>query len=339
MAKIVTMGEIMLRLSPPPYDRFIKATSFDVVYGGGEANVAVSLSNYGHNVSFVTKLPDNEIGQAAINSLRAFGVDTTNIVRGGKRIGVYFLEHGASMRPSKIIYDRAQSSIAQADISDFDFDKIFEGVDWFHITGITPALGDATQALTEQAMYLAKKKNITVSMDLNYRGKLWTPLQAQHCMKRLAKYIDVCIGNEEDAQNCLGLIPEKTSVYEGKLDVDGYKVMFKQMKEKFGFKTIATSLRESYSAFDNGWSALLLDGDNFYSSQKYDIHIVDRVGGGDAFAAGLIHGLLTREPQQALEFAVGASALKHTIFGDTNMVTEAEVDQLLKSGSSGRVIR
>ncbi|EOC99893.1 sugar kinase [Caldisalinibacter kiritimatiensis] len=338
--KIITMGEIMLRLSTPGYKRFLQADSFDVVYGGGEANVAVSLANFGLDAYFVTKLPNNPIGQAAVNYLRKFGVNTDFIARGGERIGIYFLETGASMRSSKVVYDRAHSSIAEADIKDFDFDEIFMGADWFHFSGITPALSDKSAELTEEALKVAKKHGVIVSVDLNYRKKLWTPEKAKKVMTRLMQYVDICIGNEEDAEKTLGFKPGKTDVTKGKLELSGYKDIFKQMKDKFGFKYIVTTLRESYSASDNGWSALIYDGNEFYRSRKYDIRIVDRVGGGDSFAGGLIYSLVTgKNFKEALEFAVAASALKHTIPGDFNLVSVDEVMTLVNGDSSGRVQR
>jgi 2-dehydro-3-deoxygluconokinase len=340
MKKIVTLGEIMLRLSTPGFERFVQSDSFDVVYGGGEANVAVSLANYGHDAYFVSKLPKNEIGQAAVNSLRRFGVHTDYIVRGGDRVGIYYLESGASMRPSKVIYDRAHSSIAEADASDFDFDEIFKDADWFHFSGITPALSEKAAVMTEEALRAAKRHNVTVSVDLNYRKKLWTPERAKEVMSNLMQYVDVCIGNEEDAEKVLGFKPGKTDVTSGDLELAGYKDIFEQMMKKFGFKYVISSLRESYSASDNGWSACAYDGKEFYHSRKYDIRIVDRVGGGDSFAAGVIHGLLEgKDFKDALEFGVAASALKHTVLGDFNMVTKDEVETLLKGDASGRVQR
>ncbi|MDI9440958.1 MAG: sugar kinase [Firmicutes bacterium] len=340
MKKVVTMGEIMLRLSTPRYERFVQAESFDVVYGGGEANVAVSLANYGCDAYYVTKLPANDIGQAAINSLRRFGVKTDYIVRGGERIGIYFLETGASMRPSKVIYDRARSAIAEAEVRDFDFDAVFQGADWFHFTGITPALGEKAVALTEAALKAAKRNNVTVSVDLNYRKNLWTPVEAQKVMTNLMQYVDVCIGNEEDAHLTLGFKPGETDVTSGELDLSGYQDIFQRMMDKFGFKYVFSSLRESYSASDNGWSGCGWDGSEFYRSRVYDIRIVDRVGGGDSFAAGIIYKLVNgADFKEALEFGVAASALKHTIHGDFNMVTAAEVENLLKGDTSGRVQR
>lgn len=340
MAKIITLGEIMLRLATPEHNRFVQSDSFEVVYGGGEANVAVSVANYGHEAYFVTKLPKHEIGQSAVNALRKYGVDTNYIVRGGDRVGIYYLESGASMRASKVIYDRAHSAIAEADIKDFDFDEIFKGKDWFHWSGITPAISKKAAALTKAALIAAKKHGVTVSVDLNYRAKLWTPEEAQEVMRDLMQYVDVCIGNEEDAALTLGFVPKGLDVTSGKVDTDGYKTIFKEMKEEFGFKYVATSLRESFSASHNGWSILLYDGKEFYHSKRYEITpIVDRVGGGDSFSAGLIHGLLTKTPEEAVEFAAAASALKHTIKGDFNLVSEEEVNNLKKGDASGRVKR
>ena len=340
MSKVVTMGEIMLRLSTPGYERFVQSDQFDVVYGGGEANVAVSLANYGHEAYYVTKLPKHEIGQSAVNHLRRFGVHTDYIARGGDRIGIYYLETGASMRPSKVIYDRAHSSISEASVNDFDFDEIFKDAEWFHWSGITPAISRQASLVIEEALKAAKRHDVTVSVDLNYRKKLWSPEEAKETMTKLMKYVDVCIGNEEDAHLVLGYKPGETDVTQGSLELSGYKSIFKQMKQDLGFKYVVTTLRESHSASDNGWSALIYDGNEFYQSKKYDIRIVDRVGGGDSFAGGLIHGLLTKENmKEALEFAVAASALKHTIKGDFNLVSEEEVNTLSGGDSSGRVQR
>jgi len=334
------MGELMLRLSPPNYLRFVQTDSFEAVFGGGEANVAVSLANYGLDSYYVTKLPEHHIGQAAVNSLRRYGVKTDYIARGGDRVGIYYAETGASVRPSQVIYDRANSAIAEADIADFDFDAIFAGADWFHWTGITPAISDKAAELTEAALQAAKKHGVTVSVDLNYRKKLWSPEKARRIMTHLMQYVDVCIGNEEDAEITLGFKPGKSDVTKGELDLEGYKDIFKQMKDKFGFKYVGSTLRESYSASDNGWSAMIYDGNEFYRSKVYKLHIVDRVGGGDSFAAGLIYGLVTGKPVgEALEFAVAASALKHTIHGDYNLVTVDEVERLAGGDASGRVQR
>src|SRR6195952_1530191 len=268
--KVVTLGEIMLRLSTPDFKRFVQADSLDVTYGGGEANVAAAICNYGENGTFVSKVPANPIGQAAINHLRRYGVDTQYIALGGDRLGIYFLETGASMRASQVIYDRADASIADVDISEFDFDKILEGADWFHTTGITPALSDKSAALTEAALKAARAKGITTSIDLNYRKKLWSKEKAREVMTRLCQYVDVCIGNEEDADTTLGFTSAGTDVTKGELNLEGYKSVFKQMKEKFGFKYIASTLRESHSESDNGWSALVYDGNGFYHIRNYD---------------------------------------------------------------------
>ena len=340
MAKIVTLGEIMLRLSTPGQKRFVQSEVFDVVYGGGEANVAVSLAGFGHDAYFVSKLPKHEIGQSAINALNRYQVKTDYVVRGGDRVGIYYLETGASMRPSKVIYDRAHSSISLAKAEEFDFDYIFKDATWFHWSGITPALSSHAAELTKTACIAAKKAGATISVDLNYRKKLWTPEQAQSVMKDLMQYVDVCIGNEEDAELVLGFKPNHSHVASGKLEVESYKEIFKEMTEMFGFKMVATTLRESHSATKNGWSALLYDGTTFYQSKKYMIEpIIDRVGGGDSFCGGLIHGLLTKEKQEAIEFAVAASALKHTVPGDFNQVSEDEVLILTKGDASGRVQR
>ncbi|PWM73790.1 MAG: 2-dehydro-3-deoxygluconokinase [Bacillota bacterium] len=340
MAKIITMGEIMLRLSSAGHKRFVQSESFDVCYGGGEANVAVSLANYGHDAYFVSKVPAHEIGQCAVNSLRKYGVNTEYIARGGERLGIYFLETGASVRASKVIYDRARSAIAEADVSDFDFDEIFDGADWFHFTGITPALGKKAQIVLESALKAAKARGVTVSVDLNYRKKLWTPEEARACMTKLMRYVDVCVGNEEDAEKCLGFSPAGTNVKAGALDISGYEDIFCKMKEKFGFRYIAASLRESFSASRNGWSALAYDGKEFYRSRRYDVEIVDRVGAGDSFAAGWIHGLIAYgDFKKALEFAAAASALKHTVEGDVNLTSAAEVETLMLGDGSGRVQR
>ena len=349
MAKIVTMGEIMLRLSTPNNEKYIQADEFDINYGGGEANVAVSLANYGHDAEFVTKVPENPIGTCAVAALRKYGVETKHIARGGERLGIYFLETGASMRPSNVTYDRAHSSISTAEISDFDFDDIFEGADWFHFTGITPAVSDKAAELTEAACKAAKAHGVTVSVDLNFRKKLWSSEKAQKVMTNLMQYVDVCIGNEEDAEKVLGFKPGKTDVTSGELEMAGYQDIFNQMCDKFGFKFVISSLRESFSASHNGWSACIMDGGSreFYRSRRYDINpIVDRVGGGDSFAGGLICGLIDHADKApvdrmkaAIEFAVAASALKHTIPGDFNLVTREEVETLAGGDGSGRVQR
>ena len=340
MAKIVTLGEIMLRLSPAGQYRFVQADEFDVIYGGGEANVAVSCANYGHDAYFVTKLPTHEIGQAAINSLRRYGVNTNFIARGGERVGIYYAETGASMRPSKVIYDRAHSSISEANPEDFDFDAIMEGADWFHWSGITTAISDKAAELTRLACEAAKRHGVTVSVDLNFRKKLWTSEKAISIMKPLMKYVDVCIGNEEDAELCLGFKPD-ANVEAGETGAAGYHKIFEQMAKEFDFKYVISTLRESFSATHNGWKALIYNGKEFYESKRYDINpIIDRIGGGDSFSGGIIHGLLTKKTQgEALEFAVAASALKHTINGDFNLVSEAEVESLAGGNANGRVQR
>lgn len=340
MAKIVTMGEIMLRLSTPNNEKFIQADEFDINYGGGEANVAVSLANYGHDAEFITAVPDNPIGACAIAALRKYGVETKHIAKCGERLGIYFLETGASMRASNVVYDRAHSSIATADASKFDFDDIFKDADWFHFTGITPAVSDLAAQVTEEALKAAKKHGVKVSVDLNFRKKLWTSEKAQSIMRPLMKYVDVCIGNEEDAELCLGFKPD-SDVEGGNTDAEGYKGIFEAMAREFGFKYVVSTLRESYSATHNGWKAMIYNGSEFYVSKRYDIDpIIDRVGGGDSFSGGLIHGLLTMDNQaDALEFAVAASALKHTINGDFNLVTAAEVEALAGGNANGRVQR
>ena len=340
MSKIVTLGEIMLRLSPAGCKRFVQTDNFDIIWGGGEANVAVSCANYGHEAYFVSKLPVHEIGQAAVNALRRYGVNTGYIARGGNRVGIYYCETGASMRPSKVIYDRAGSAIAEADPADFDFDAIMEGADWFHWSGITPAISDKAAELTRLACEAAKRHGVTVSVDLNFRKKLWTKEKAQSIMRPLMEYVDVCIGNEEDAELCLGFKPD-ADVESGNTDAEGYKGIFEAMMNEFGFKYVVSTLRESYSATHNGWKAMIYNGKEFYQSKRYDINpIIDRVGGGDSFSGGLIHGLLTKRDQaEALEFAVAASALKHTINGDFNLVTADEVEALAGGNANGRVQR
>ncbi|MGI6148020.1 MAG: sugar kinase [Firmicutes bacterium] len=340
MNKVVTFGEIMLRLSPPGHGRFVQADSFDVVYGGGEANVAVSLANYGLDAHFVTKVPAHEIGQCAINSLRRYGVGTSYIARGGERLGIYFLEHGASQRPSKVIYDRANSAISQVKPGEFDWHTILEGARWFHFTGITPALGEGPAAVVLEAVQAAKKLGVTVSVDLNYRKKLWTPAQANKVMSGLMPYVDVVIANEEDAEKVFGIKAGESNITQGKLSEAGYREVAQQLVERFGFKKVAITLRESLSASINNWSGLLYNTEEFFRSRIYTIHIVDRVGGGDSFAAGLIYGLISgMSDKDALEFAAAASCLKHTILGDFNLVSASEVQTLAAGDQSGRVQR
>jgi 2-dehydro-3-deoxygluconokinase len=334
--KVVTLGEIMLRLSTPDHKCFVQSETFDATYGGAEANVAAALCNYGLEGTFVTKVPDNAIGQSAINHLRRFGVGTQFIVKGGNRLGIYFLEPGASLRASQVIYDRAGSSITDFNIDEFDIDAVLEGAQWFHTSGITPALSDQAAALTESVLKTAKAKGITTSIDINYRKKIWSKEKATEVLGRICQYVDVCIG----ADTTLGCEPKESDVVEGRITIDGFKDIFKQMKEKFGFKFLATSLRESHSASDNSFSALVYDGTEFYRTKKYEVRIVDRVGTGDAFASGLIYGLITgMSTQDTAEFAVAAGVIKHTIPGDINHASLNEVLDLMKGESSVRVQR
>lgn len=338
--KVVTFGEVMLRLAPENYLRFVQSEKYEATFGGAEANVAVSLANYGVDAAFVTKLPAHEIGQAAVNSLRKFGVDTTKIVRGGDRVGIYYCEKGASQRPSKVIYDRAGSAIAAAKAEDFDWDKIFEKVNWFHFTGITPALSDETAKITLEACKKAKEKGITISCDLNFRKKLWSKEKAGKVMGEVCKYVDYCIANEEDAKDVFGIEADNTDINTGKLDRNGYISVAKKLTERFNFKGVAITLRESLSANDNNWSAMLYTNGEAVFSKKYAMHIVDRVGGGDSFGGGLIYSLLNGyDAQKTIEFAVAASCLKHSIEGDYNMVSVAEVEALAGGNASGRVQR
>ena len=342
MSRVVTFGELMLRLQPYNYERFVQCDHVEFTFGGGEANVAVSLANYGMDAAYVTKLPTHAIGQAAVNSLRRYGVDTSLIVRGGDRVGIYFNEKGASQRGSVCIYDRAHSAISEAKPSEFDWDAIFAGADWFHFTGITPALGENCVQMCLDACKAAKARGIKISCDLNYRGKLWTREQARKAMTDLCRYVDVCISNEEDAKDVFGIEAEATDIYGGSLNHEGYKSVARQLAERFGFEMVAITLRESHSAFDNGWSAMLYNvaKDEYCFSKKYDLHIIDRVGGGDSFGGGLIYSLLTgKDTQSAVEFAVAASALKHSIEGDYNMVTVQEVEKLAGGDGSGRIQR
>ena len=338
--RIVCFGEIMLRLAPEGYYRFFQNDRMQATFGGGEANVAVSLANYGMDASYVTKLPSHAIGQAAVNSLRALGVDTKDIVRGGERVGIYYLEKGASQRGSVCIYDRAYSAIQMAKREDFDWDKILDGADWFHFTGITPAIGGELVSICLDACKKAKEKGVKISCDLNYRGKLWTRAEAREAMTELCKYVDVCISNEEDAKDVFGIEAENTDIYGGKLDKEGYKSVAKQLMDTFGFEKVAITLRSSISASDNDWAGMLYDGENYCFSKEYHLRIVDRVGGGDSFGGGLIYALLSgKDTQAAIEFAVAASALKHSIEGDYNRVGVAEVEKLAGGDGSGRVQR
>ena len=340
MKRVVTFGELMLRLAPNGYYRFFQNDQMQATFGGGEANVAVSLANYGLNSVYVTKLPKHAIGQAAVDSLRSFGVDTSKIVRGGDRVGIYFLEKGASQRGSICIYDRTHSAIQEASASDFDWDAIFDGADWFHFTGITPALSRNMVDICLEACKVSKAKGVKISCDLNYRGKLWTREQAKEAMSKLCEYVDVCISNEEDAKDVFGIEAENTDIYAGKINHEGYKSVAKQLADKFGFEKVAITLRSSISASDNDWAGMLFDGENYCFSKTYHLHIVDRVGGGDSFGGGLIYAFLNgKNTQDAIEFAVAASALKHSIEGDYNRVSVSEVEKLVGGDASGRVQR
>ena len=340
MSKIVTFGEIMMRLNPEGYGRFVQVGRFEASYAGGEANVAVSLANYGNDAAYCTKVPAHEIGQCAVNALRQFGVDTSLIVRGGPRLGVYFVEKGASQRGSKVIYDRAGSSIALAKREDFDWDAILDGADWFHWTGITPALGGELPEITLDALKKCREKGITVSCDLNYRGKLWSREKAGEVMGLLVPYVDVLIANEEDAKDVFGIEAADTDINAGKLNKEGYVSVAQQLTGRFGCKAVAITLRGSISASENNWAGMLYTGGQAYLSKNYLIRIVDRVGGGDSFGGGLIHAMRKQmDPQSVIEFAVAASCLKQTIEHDFNLVSEAEVLALAGGNASGRVQR
>lgn len=340
--KIVTFGEIMMRLNPEGYTRFVQAERFEASYAGGEANVAVSLANFGLDAAFVTKLPANPLGEAARNAVRRFGVETKDIVWGGPRLGVYFVEKGASQRASKVVYDRAGSSIALARRGDFDWAKILKGVRWFHFTGITPALGGDLPAICLDALKWCRAHRITVSCDLNYRGKLWTKAEAGACMEKLVPYVDVLIANEADAADVFGIGGKGSDVEHGRLDKAGYVSVAEQLIARFGCKKVAITLRTSLSAFDNLWAGMLYDAKakKPVFSTEYKLHIVDRVGGGDSFGGGLIYALATgRGPQASIDFAVAASALKHSIEHDFNLVSVAEVEALAAGNGTGRVQR
>ena len=338
--KVVCFGEIMMRLNPEGYRRFVQADRFEASYAGGEANVAVSLANYGLDASYVTKLPANPLGEAARNALRQFGVDTGDILWGGPRLGIYFVEKGASQRASKVVYDRAGSSIALAKRGDFDWSRIFKGVKWFHFTGITPALGGELPAICLDALKYCKAHKITVSCDLNYRGKLWSKAEAGKCMAKLVPFVDTLIANEADAADVFGIVGEGSDVESGRLDKAGYVSVAEQLVSRFGCKRVAITLRTSLSASDNLWAGMLYEGRKAYFSPEYRVHIVDRVGGGDSFGGGLIYALATgRKPQAAIDFAVAASCLKHSIEHDFNLVTVAEVESLAAGNATGRVQR
>lgn len=342
MPKVVTFGEIMLRLSPPGFERLLQSPVLQATFGGGEANVSVSLAQFGFESWYVTRVPAHGVGDAVIRALRAEGVRTDAILRGGDRLGVYFTEMGASQRPSTVIYDRANSSIATLETGQIDWPGVFTGASWFHVTGITPALGERGAANTREAMSAARAARLRVSVDLNFRKKLWTEKQAQAVMRPLVKGIDVLIANEEDLQSCLGVRVPDADVTGGSLNLDGYREAAQAVAAEFGIRMVAITLRESRSASDNGWSAVLWDQASgvFHHSQHFEVRLVDRIGGGDSFAAGLIYGLLAERPlDAALRFAVAASALKQTIPGDFNRVSVEEIDRLAGGDASGRVQR
>ena len=338
--KVLTFGEIMLRLKSPGHERLFQSPSLEASFGGGEANVAVSLAKYGLDAAFVTKLPENPIGEAAIRELRKYGVDVGGISTGGSRIGIYYLEKGASQRPSKVVYDRAHSAIGESCRDDFDWNEIFKDAGWFHFTGITPALGPNVAEICKDAVKEAKKRNITVSCDLNYRKKLWSRKEAERVMHTLMPYVDVCISNEEDADDVFGIKAENTDIEKGNLNKDGYISVARQLSERFGLKKVAITLRGSISASDNNWSGMLYENGKAFFAPNYNVHIVDRVGGGDSFGGGLIYALLQNwDNQRVINFAVAASCLKHTIEHDFNLMSVAEVEALAAGNASGRVQR
>lgn len=340
--KVVSFGEIMLRLSPDGYYKLFQKPELNTSFCGAEANVAVALSNFEDEAEFVTALPDNDIGRAACRELMRYGVKTDNIVYTGDRLGIFFAEKGASQRPSKVIYDRKNSAIALADSSSFDWEKIFDGADWFHITGITPALSDSLAKISVDAVKAAKKAGLTVSCDINYRSKLWSAQKARPVMTEIMKYVDVCIGNEEDAEIVFGIKAGATDVTKGQLDTDGYKKSLQTVAETFGCKIVAYSQRKSYSASDNGWSGIIYDDEKkqVYTSAQYDIRITDRIGGGDAFASGLIYALHNSiSPANAIETAAAAGCLDQTLEGDFCLFGINDVIDLAGGNSSGRVKR
>lgn len=340
MSKVVGFGEIMVRLQPPGYLKLLQADTFQVSYAGAEANVLVSLSRFGHDTDYITKLPCSDVSEALVGTLRRHRVGVNNIVYGGERLGLYYLERGASQRPSKVIYDRKYSSISQAQRDEFDWDHIFEGTDWFHFSGITAALSPNMPDICEDACKAAKAHGVKISCDLNYRATMWSREEATRVMSHLAKYVDVMIGNEEDADNCLGIRPENTDVTGGKLDYSAYEAVARQIFERFGTTSVAFTLRGSISASENNWAAMLYQDGKAYYSKEYLIRLVDRVGGGDSFSGGLIYALLEGyDPQQAVEFAVAASCLKQTMEMDFNLSSVADVRRLMDGDASGRVQR
>ena len=339
--KVLSFGEILLRLASPGYTKLFQKDSLDATFCGGEANVAVSLANFGIQSEFLTVVPDNDIGRASLNTLRYFGVDTCKAFFRNGRMGLYYLEKGASQRPSKVIYDRAFSSIALSDPADFDWNALFDGVTWFHWTGINPALSDNMVQICDQACKKAKEKGITISCDLNYRKNLWSSEKAQRVMSKLVQYVDVCIANEEDADKVLGIKAPNNNVESGKLNKGGYEYVAKEICERFGCKKVAITLRESVNANHNGWSGMIYDATGVANySAHYDIDIVDRVGGGDSFTGAMIYSLITgKADKDAIEFAIAASCLKHSIDGDFNRVSVSDVESLIKNGGNGRVQR
>ena len=338
--KVVTFGEIMMRLNPPSHRRFLQAETFEVTYGGAESNVAALLAQLGLDAYFVSKVPSNPIGEAAIWHLRRHGVKTDYVLRGGERLGIYFLEVGAAQRPSKVVYDRKYSAISEADPSEFDWDAILEGASWFHFSGITPALGENLRVAVENALKVAKSKGVMVSCDLNYRSKLWSPEEAQSVMRGYMEYVDLLIGNEEDYEKSLGIETKGLDTSSGRIDRESYLEVAREVEKRFGIKSMAFTLRESISASFNIWSGLLVEGGEAYFSRKYEIHLVDRVGAGDSFSAGLIYATLAgMEPRERIEFAVAASALKHTIPGDFAILSLEEILKLSSGKTSGRVER
>lgn len=342
MAKVVTLGEIMLRLSPPGYQRFAQATSFEINYGGAEANVSASLAQFGHHAVFLSKIPENAIGDAAISALRRLNVDCSHIARGGERLGIYFLENGASIRPSSVVYDRADSAVTKASAEEFDFDEIFKDADLFHVSGITPVLSEEAKELTFAALKKAKEHHVTVSFDLNYRSKLWTSdvEEKQKMLSEMMEYVDICFGNARDAAKCLGYAEEGTDFIDGDYSICVDEEHMRHVLNHYHFTHLITTLRKNLSASDNGWSGAVCTTDDFYKGREYLLHIVDRVGGGDSFASGFLHGILAdMGAKKALEFGLAAAAIKHTIPGDLNYISESEVLALINSDGAGRVQR
>lgn len=340
MANIITMGEMLMRLSTKNHEKFLQAADFNICYGGSESNVAISLANFGHNVSYITKLPNTPIGHSAAATLKKYGVDTGKIVYADGRMGIYYIEIGSSLRPSNVVYDRADSTMCNVELSDFDFDKIFQEKDWFHFSGITPAISSQAAELTLEAAKAAKRNGLMVSCDLNFRKKLWTREQAQQIMPQYMEYVDVCMGGREDAIKMLGFNLSKMNE-DDTPNMEAYQQMFQEMMEKYHFKYVVSSLRQSHTSSYNELSGCIYDGRKLYKAAKYQIEpMVDRVGGGDAFAAGIIDGLVTeKSPQEVIDFAVAASVLKHTIPGDINLASREEVENLIQGKGRGRVQR